>query len=111
HALAQTIERMLEAARHGYWQADEATVKELKDRYRELAQQYDVRTDNAKLEAFVGMDGFGLDAAAPAPAAQQAATVQQPAPPQAPQQQEVSEPQLENVTGMKLEQVQQEIVD
>src|SRR5690606_13455804 len=30
HALAQTIERMLEAARQGYWQADPTTVKELK---------------------------------------------------------------------------------
>jgi cobaltochelatase CobN len=32
HALAQTMERMLEAARQGYWQADAKTVAELKER-------------------------------------------------------------------------------
>ena len=29
HALAQNIERMLEAARQGYWQADAKTVRDL----------------------------------------------------------------------------------
>jgi hypothetical protein len=41
HALAQNIERMLEAARQGYWQADAQTVAELKDRWRDLAQRFD----------------------------------------------------------------------
>src|SRR5574344_573605 len=54
HALAQTMERMLEAARQGYWQADDATVQELKTRWRELARRYDVRTDNAAFAASVG---------------------------------------------------------
>jgi len=62
HALAQTIERMLEAARKGYWQADPATVSELKERYRDLAQRHDVRTDNAVFDAYVGV-GFGLQSA------------------------------------------------
>eukprot|EP01041_Mallomonas_annulata_P038995 gene38995-62603_t len=31
HALAQMMERMLEMARQGYWQADASTVEELKD--------------------------------------------------------------------------------
>jgi cobaltochelatase CobN len=55
---------MLEAARGGYWQADAATVSELKQRYRELAQTYDVKTDNAKLAAYTGLSGLGLDAPA-----------------------------------------------
>lgn len=65
HALAQSIERMLEAARQGYWKADAATVKELKERYRELAERHQVRTDNAALRGFAG---FGLQQAAVAPA-------------------------------------------
>jgi cobaltochelatase CobN len=59
HALAQSIERMLEASRQGYWKADPATVKELKERYRDLANKYNVHTDNAAFEAFVGA-GFGV---------------------------------------------------
>ena len=65
HALAQSIERMLEAARQGYWQADAATVAELKTRYRELATRHQVSTDNAALRHYVG---FGEAApAAPRP--------------------------------------------
>uniref|UniRef100_UPI0035B3313D cobaltochelatase subunit CobN n=1 Tax=Zoogloea sp. TaxID=49181 RepID=UPI0035B3313D len=66
HALAQSIERMLEAARQGYWKADKATVDELKARYRELANRHQVKTDNTALPAFVG---FGLAQAAPRPSA------------------------------------------
>ncbi len=66
HALAQSIERMLEAARQGYWKADKTTVDELKARYRELANRHQVKTDNAQLATYVG---FGLAQAAPAPAA------------------------------------------
>lgn len=67
HALAQMMERMLEAARQGQWAADPARVAELRDRYRELAKRYDVRSDNAAFEAFVGL-GYGLQAAASRPA-------------------------------------------
>jgi cobaltochelatase CobN len=78
HALAQSIERMLEAARQGYWEADPAVVAELKARYRDLAQRFDVRTDNAAFAQFVDVPasragGYGLDAPAPAAAAQLAA--------------------------------------
>ena len=38
-AAAQMIERMLEAVRKDYWQADAATVRELAQRYQELAGQ------------------------------------------------------------------------
>lgn len=59
HALAQSIERMLEMARQGYWQADAGTVAELKDRYRDLSRRFDVRSDNAAFRQFVG-GGYGL---------------------------------------------------
>lgn len=73
HALAQTMERMLEAARQGYWQADAETVAELRQRYQQLAARFDVRSDNAKLADFAG---YGLAAAAsptPAPPTAEAA--------------------------------------
>ncbi|MCA0243164.1 MAG: cobaltochelatase subunit CobN [Proteobacteria bacterium] len=74
HALAQSIERMLEAARLGQWKADPQSVAELKARYRELAQRHDVRSDNATFKAYVDA-GFGLQAPAAAqpPAAAAAA--------------------------------------
>ncbi len=68
HALAQTMERMLEAARQGYWQADAATVQELKARWQDLSQRFDVRTDNAAFAAMVGASaqpGIGFGMAAP----------------------------------------------
>lgn len=81
HALAQTIERMLEAARQEYWQADPKVVAELKERYHDLARRFDVRSDNTAFEKFAG---YGISAvppaltfAPPAPAA--------PAPPTPPQ--------------------------
>ena len=75
HALAQMMERMLEMARQGYWQADAATVDELKERYNDLAKRFDVRTSNTTFQEFVGLSGYGLGqpvdgavaAAAPAP--------------------------------------------
>ncbi len=85
HALAQTIERMLEAARQEYWQADPKVVAELKERYRDLARRFDVRSDNAAFEKFAG---YGISAAPvpakPSPALPQpaAALPTPPAPPQ-----------------------------
>ncbi|MCC6211705.1 MAG: cobaltochelatase subunit CobN [Burkholderiales bacterium] len=72
-ALAQMMERMLEAVRKDYWRADAATVSELARRYRDLAQRFDVRTDNRKFAEFVEhAAGFGLSAPAPAVRAAQA---------------------------------------
>ncbi|HEY1130975.1 MAG TPA: cobaltochelatase subunit CobN, partial [Roseateles sp.] len=68
HALAQSIERMLEAARQGQWKADAKSVAELKQRWRELARRYDVKTDNQAFNQFVGA-GYGLNVAPPVPAA------------------------------------------
>lgn len=82
HAQAQMIERMLEAARKGYWQADAKSLKALAQRYRELAQRFDVRTDNRKFSAYAGklagpgMAGYGLAAPAGGGAAQRAPSSQ-----------------------------------
>ncbi|WP_264293795.1 cobaltochelatase subunit CobN [Diaphorobacter aerolatus] len=67
HALAQTMERMLEAARQGYWQTDAATINELTQRWRDLARRHDIRSDNAAFAAMVGARaqpgaGFGMSA-------------------------------------------------
>ncbi|MFY9513384.1 MAG: cobaltochelatase subunit CobN, partial [Rubrivivax sp.] len=80
HALAQSIERMLEAARLGQWQADAASVAELKAQYRELAARHQVRSDNRTFQRFVDA-GYGLQAAPPRTAA--AAATAAPAPAQA----------------------------
>ncbi len=109
HALAQSIERMLEAARLKQWQADPASVAELKARYNELAQRYQVRSENKTFEAFVASPapGFGL-AAPPAPAApvaplDAAAADAQGAPlPEPPPQPAPAPPPIQ---GFKLEQV------
>lgn len=111
HALAQNIERMLEAARQGYWQADAATVAELKDRWRDLAQRFDVRTDNAAFERFVGAGqgtaGFGLNLGrlpADAAAAAQSAAEPPPAAEAAP-----AAPPPPPISGMRLEQVAEQV--
>ncbi|CAG0971999.1 hypothetical protein RHDC4_01339, partial [Rhodocyclaceae bacterium] len=92
HALAQTMERMIEAARQGYWQADAATLDELRQRYRELAARFDVRSDNAAFARFVGY-GLAAPAAPGAPSRPQtAADLVAPQPPP-------------EVTGMRLDKV------
>jgi cobaltochelatase CobN len=101
HALAQTIERMLEAARHGYWKADAATLEELKQTYRDLAKRFDVRTDNAKFQAFVGTQGYGL--ASPLPTPPHPSKVESAAPAE-------TSPALPQITGMKLEHVPSEVI-
>ena len=88
HALAQTMERMLEAARQGYWQTDDATVQELKERWQDLSQRFDVRTDNAAFAAMVGASaqsgaGFGMAAPGAAPTAAPQGARALPAPPAA----------------------------
>ena len=103
HALAQSMERMLEAARLGQWQADPRSVAELKARYRELAQRYAVHSENAAFRQFVAT-GFGV--AEPGPSAQAArapkpasqAAQPQASPPQA-------APPAPPISGMRLERV------
>ncbi len=119
HALAQTIERMLEAARKGYWQADPAVVAELKATYRELAQKHDVHTDNATFQRYVGVGktaaGFGLTAATPPAGAQPPATPSaanpQPAkPPDAQAPPPEPPPQPPQVSGMRLDKVVEQVM-
>jgi cobaltochelatase CobN len=91
---AHMLERMLEANRKEYWQADEQTLKAIVERYVELVQQYDLFVDNEKLRTYVDQQaaGFGLNAlpapAEPMPATSSAAAQQQ-------------------VEGQKLEKVEQ----
>ncbi len=92
HALAQTIERMLEAARQEYWQADPKVVAELKERYRDLARRHDVRSDNAAFEKYVG---YGVSAVPPALTFAPPAPTPAPAPPAPPQ-----------IEGMRLDKVE-----
>lgn len=76
-ALAQMIERMVEAERKDYWETDEATMKKMIETYVELAKKYDLATQNEKFEEYLNgkAAGFGL---APLPsidmAAQEAAS-------------------------------------
>lgn len=68
HAQAQIVERMLEAVRKEYWNADAKTVADLAQRWQELAERYDVVSENEKFRAFVqqaAAGGFGLDAGTP----------------------------------------------
>ncbi len=100
HALAQMIERMLEAARKEYWATDAETLKELLETYIELAQKYDVFTKNETFSEYVNEQamGFGL---APLTPLVQAEAVQ----PQATAQPAPSE--AIEVEGKKMEKVQE----
>src|SRR5690606_19487182 len=64
-AMAQIIERMLEAVRKGYWDASDQTRRELVTRYQEIASRHDVFTSNETFKAYVAglAHGFGLDGA------------------------------------------------
>jgi cobaltochelatase CobN len=79
-ALAQIAERMLEAIRKDYWQADEQTKRELVEVYQEIARKHDVHTNNQTFKAYVAelAAGFGLGqplGATPRPAAPPATAV------------------------------------
>ena len=67
-ALAQITERMLEAARKGYWEASEQTLRELVETYTQIDQQHDVFTANDDFQEYVNTlaMGFGLNTATPA---------------------------------------------
>jgi cobaltochelatase CobN len=96
---------MLEAARQGYWQADPKTLDELKQRYRELAQRHDVKTDNARFAEYVG---YGATARPPVAAntpASPAATQASPPPPREPAPPPPPPPAPPPVQGMRLEKI------
>lgn len=68
-AQAMIIERMLEATRKEYWQADTETLKNLIKRYQELVNQHDLVVDNEKLREYITAQagGFGLQLKLPTP--------------------------------------------
>lgn len=104
HALAQTIERMIEAQRSGYWDAQPDTIDLLKARYQELATKYDVRSDNSRFLQYVA-DGAVKDTDF---AHQDDAAIQKQ--PQIPNQ-EITESAGEQVAGLKLEQQDSAVID
>ncbi|WOT04907.1 cobaltochelatase subunit CobN [Shewanella youngdeokensis] len=63
-AMSQMMERMLEAVRKDYWDADEATLTELVETYTEIVDKHDLAVTNKALEEFVtGLaTGFGMEA-------------------------------------------------
>lgn len=71
NAQARMLERMLEAVRKDYWEADEETIKKMIERYVEIVEQFDHYVDNEKLREFVNLSasGYGLDMTLPAPEA------------------------------------------
>ena len=93
-ALAQVAERMLEAIRKDYWQADERTKRELVATYQDLAARHDVHTSNETFKAYVAelAQGFGIG---PQPAPAQAAPSAAAAPPQAAPQPQPPAPEPE----------------
>lgn len=96
-AQAQIIERMLEAARKEYWTADPKDVAQLAQRWKELAEKYDVRTENTLFQKYVtaaAAPGFGLSAAAPPTDSPQAQPQQPP---------DAATPPVQTVQGQKLE--------
>lgn len=93
HAQAQIIERMMEAARKEYWQADPKDLAELAQRWKELAEHYDVVSENKKFQDFVEQAAIGYGLAAPGQQAP-AESADQPATADAP---------LQQVQGQRLE--------
>lgn len=113
YALAQMVERMLEAERKEYFQTDAATLQKLTETYLEMANKYDIYSDNEvfkeQLENLA--QGFGLDFNLPEKMSQQAMEAQQQSQQQAPEMNPAAnENATEFVTGQKLEkQTQQEV--
>jgi len=99
-SLAQIIERMLEAVRKGYWDADEETIKKMVETYSELATTFDVATDNVKFNEYMDTAavGFGMQPLSKALAEALAKTKPQVQPPA-----EAASQQSEQVSGQKLE--------
>lgn len=62
-AEAQIIERLIEAIRKGYWDAGEATRKQLADRWQELADQHGASVGAPTTQSFVAQmaAGFGVE--------------------------------------------------
>jgi len=68
-ALAQIAERMLEAVRKEYWQADDATLQKLAEIYLDAVARLDYQPASSKVDDYVRTvaSGFGLSVDSPAP--------------------------------------------
>lgn len=100
-ALAQMIERMLEANRKEYWETSPERLKQLVEKYSELLNKYDLFVDNEKLKDHVRelASGFGL--AAPNFSVEAVSLAEAMATPTQPTQ------NVEQVEGQKLEEQKQ----
>lgn len=67
-AQATILERMLEASRKEYWQADDKTLTTMIERLQELANKHQLQIDNQKLRDYMQdqASGFGLEFNLPA---------------------------------------------
>lgn len=103
-AQAQMLERMLEAARKEYWKADDDTVRAMTERYIELANRYDVFTDNEAFKQYVDAraQGFGLDMTLATPVDAQAASANPVQQVEGQQLEKVEKPQTEDVINSQL---------
>ena len=110
HALAQIVERMLEAHRKGYWKADDATLRSLVETWNALDARHDVLPGSARLRPHVARlasaFGLGVPTAPPSPTSMQVPRGRSPptaqmskAPPSAPPS------ARHKVSGMQLHQV------
>lgn len=115
YALAQIVERVLEAERKEYFETDQETLKKLTETYLEIANKYDVYTENDKFKENLQQlaKGFGMSFELPLkelaeqPAAQN--PQQQPmSEPQAPAQQAAEKQQVEGQQLEKQERKEQE---
>ncbi|MCB1668742.1 MAG: cobaltochelatase subunit CobN [Pseudomonadales bacterium] len=68
-AQAMLIERMLEAVRKNYWQANNATLQAMIERYQQLVTEHDLMPDSETLREYVNQQaaGFGLELRLTAP--------------------------------------------
>ena len=70
HSKAQMLERMLEAVRKDYWDADPETLQKMVSEYVKQSSKHDYKSSNEKLIEYVkaSAKGYGLDTSAmPAP--------------------------------------------
>jgi len=64
-AQAQLIERLIEAVRKGYWDASQATRRQLVERWNELVERHHVRVGDPVTQSFIAQMavGFGMQQA------------------------------------------------
>lgn len=102
YALAQMVERVLEAERKDYFETDEATLKKLTETYLEMANKYDVYTENEKFKENLEQmaQGFGLNFELPN---KESAELTNTVPDSAAQQERVEGQQLEKQQAVEQE--------